>query len=235
MFKSMECPECREKITSFFEGLSDEEYNRLQEEKVEETYKPGEVLFRAGNRPVGLFWVNHGMVKLYKPGAQGRDQIVRLSTEGELLGYRSMICNERYAATAETLEKSEIGFVSLQFFQEVMKNNLEVSRKLLGILCHDLKRAEEHTAGLSQQTVRERLADILLYLQHHFGTEEDGKTLKIRLSRKDMAALTGTANETLIRLLRNFKDEGLIDLERKLISIEEPEKLKRISQGFAPV
>ena len=233
MFDIIECPVCKEKVSSFFKGFTDEEFEELKEEMVLNKYKPGETLFREGNMPVGLYWINHGKVKLYKPGAQGREQIVRLSTEGELLGYRSMICNERYAATAETIEQSYISFVSNKFFNEIIQSNSALSSKLMELLCKDLRNAEEHTAGLAQQSVRERVADVLLYLYKNFGTEEDGKTLQIKLQRKDLAALAGTANETLIRLLRDLKDEAIIDLDRKFIKIEDPKRLENVSMGIA--
>jgi CRP/FNR family transcriptional regulator len=100
------------------------------------------------------------------------------------------------------------------------------------LLSNDLKSAENQMASLSQKSVRERVADTLLMLRTFYGVENDGKTLKSNLSREDLANIVGTATESLIRMLSEFKNEGLIDLNNKKITIVNLEKLKKVAHQF---
>ncbi len=213
------CEDCTSRDCSIFEGLSDKEVVNLSSNKVGNFYKKGQIVFYEGNRPSGLFCVSKGKVKLYKLGYEGKEQIIRLAKEGDILGYRSLIGGEAYSASATVLEDAYICFIPKAVFFGMVNSNGELSMKLMHLLSQDLRAAENRIAELAQKSVRERLAETLLMLKEYYGAEDDHGMLNVSLSREDLANIVGTATETVIRLLSEFRQEKLIDLNGRKIRI----------------
>ncbi len=195
-------------------------------------FSKGQVLFHEGSFSHGLFVVYSGKVKVFKLGADGKEQIVRLARSGELLGYRSLISGEKCNATAEALENTVACHIPKETLFEFMRSNPGLSLKFMELLAKDLRQAEEKITHLAQDSVRQRLAQTLLLLQENFGFAADGKTLDIILSREDLASIVGTATETVIRLLSEFKKDAMIDLVEKKIVILDRDNLLRTSNLF---
>lgn len=158
-------------------------------------------------------------------GDDGKDQIIRLVKAGDILGYRALLSGERYSASAEALEDTQVCFIPRDLFIKVLKLDSNLAFEMMKLLSDELHRAEIKLTHLAQKPIRERLAETLLFIKETYGYEADGVTLNVRLSREDIANLVGTATESAIRLLSEFKKEGLIELEGKKIKIMQPREL----------
>ena len=188
-------------------------------------FRKGEIIFKKGTAPLGLFCINKGKVKLSITGEDGKEQIIRLANEGDLMGYRALLSGGMYHATALPLEPCELSFVSKQTFLEVLKKDSALSFEMMKLLSDDLKNAETQITHLAQKPVRERLAEAVLFLKQTYNFEEDLQTINVTLTREELANIVGTATETAIRLLSEFKQDGIIDLIGKKIKILDLSRL----------
>jgi len=201
----------------------------MAECKTSYTIKKGEPIFEEGEITKGVFCIKQGVCKMSKLSANGKDQIVKLVKPGELLGQRSMISDEPANLSAVALEDMEVCFIPKTEIMGFFNNNNQFSMNVMRTICGDLKEADDHMVGMAQKTVKERLAETLIYLEDAFGKNEDG-SLHIQLSREELAGMIGTATESCIRLLSEFNKNGWIELTGKKISIIEKNKLKRMAE-----
>lgn len=162
-----------------------------------------------------------------KLSANGKDQIVKLNQKGELLGQRSLISDEPANLSAIAVEDMEVCFIPKSEIIGFFNQNNAFSMSLMKSVCGDLKDADDMMVNLAQKNVKERLAQTLLYLEEKFGVLEDN-SLRLQLSREEIASIIGTATESCIRLLSEFKKLGLIELNGKKITILDKAKLKRM-------
>jgi CRP/FNR family transcriptional regulator len=226
------CETCETRDCSIFKSLSSEDLESLSLNKAGNVYKKGQNVFFEGNRPSGLYCLNKGKVKVYKLGYGGKEQIVRIAKEGDILGYRALLSGENYTASATALEDAYICFVPKHIFFTIMNTNAELSMKMMHLLSHDLKSAENKIAEMAQKNVRERLAETLLMLKENYGFENDHGLITVALSREDLANLVGTATETIIRLLSEFKEEKMIDLTGRKIRIINQQALVKTAHLY---
>jgi len=196
------------------------------------TFRKGQVIFGEGAHPLGLYCVNNGKIKLSHRGEDGKEQIVRLSKEGDVLGYRALLTNDTYNATAVALDDTEICFIPRDTFFNVLKNNPDLSFEIIKMLSTELRKAEDRITDLAQKPVRERMAEGLLFLKETYGYEADGSTINLVLSREDIANLVGTATETAIRLLSEFKNDKIVEFVGKKIRILDAERLVRTAHLY---
>lgn len=209
---------------------SGDQLDFISEAKSCYTYKKGQTIFFEESRPLGLFCVNKGKIKIYKTGIDGKEQIIHFGQGGDFLGYRALIADEKYSVSATALEETTACFIPRDSFIEMLDNNPKLSRTLLKSLCHEIGIANERIQSMAQKNVRERLADTLLLLHHTFNEHNDENTLiDITLPREDIANIVGTATETLIRLLSEFKNDGLVKFEGKKIRLLDIAKLERLA------
>jgi len=222
------CATCGSRKDSLFGNLCGEDLEALSDGKSCVMYKKGQTLFYEGTRPMGLFCINSGKVKVYKMGSQGREQIIRLSGSGDFLGYRALLGEEFYSASATVLEDATICFIPKSNFLELLRTNQAFFGSLTKSICHELGVMEEQMAMLAQKSVRERLATTLIMLKETYGVEgQESMLIDIALSREDIANIVGTATETVIRLLSDFKSSNLIAFEGKKIRVLDPKGLVR--------
>lgn len=224
---AIRCHTCPSRGESLFCDLHNEDLTNVDEAKSCGQYKKGQHVFAEGTRPQGLYCVHKGKVKVYKTGDDGKEQIVRLEKEGSILGYRAILSGENYSLSAEALEEAVICFIPRSTFISVLDHNSSLSFQMMRLLSLDLKQAEKRITALAQKPVRERLAESLLFIKETYGFEADGATLNVVLTREELANIVGTATETLIRLLSDFKKEGLIELEGKKIKFANAKELVR--------
>lgn len=189
------------------------------------SFKKGQVIFSEGGHPLGLFCINDGKVKIEHSGVDGKEQIVRMAKGGDVLGYRALLSNERYNASAVALDDTDVCFIPKDPFFNVLKTSPGLSLDIIKMLSSELRKAEETITDLAQKPVRERMAEALLFLKETYGFEEDGQTINVILSREDIANLVGTATETAIRLLSEFKKDGIVESVGKKLRIANIEKL----------
>ncbi len=231
-FEIPDCETCSVKNHSIFAVLQKDDLHEISFNKGCSFYKRGQAIFQEGSRPIGAFCINSGKVKVSKIGDEGREQIVRLSKKGDVVGYRALISGENYTASATALDDCVICQIPKSIFHEILRKNPELSLKVMQLLSHDLKESEKKMADLVQKPVRERLAQALLMLAEIYGYENDNKTLDVILSREDVANIAGTATETIIRLLSDFNKEKLIALTGKKIQLLDKNKLVRTANVF---
>lgn len=222
------CEQCIVRELSSLKALNKGELLRLAECKTSSLIKKGDPIFEEGDTVNGIYCITVGVCKLSKLSANGKDQIVKLVKAGELLGQRSMISDEPANLSAVALEDMEVCFIPKSEVLNFFDTNNQFSMNLMKTICGDLKETSDHLVSVSQKTVKERLAETLIYLQETFGKNDDG-SLRIQLSREEMAGMIGTATESCIRLLSDFNKLGLIELNGKKIILKDIGKLKRIA------
>ena len=175
---------------------------------------------------MGVFCINRGKVKIYKLGIDGKEQIIRIAKEGNLLGYRAMIGEDVYPVSAETLEESVICFIPKRDFIKVLHETPILHERLLKEACRELGLMTESMTNLAQKSVSERLAIALLMLKNTYGMDgAENAPVVINLTREDLANIVGTATETLIRLLHDFKADKLIETDGRKIKAIDTEGL----------
>ncbi len=216
-----------------FEGLSEDEGVLLNSSMITHDYKKGQVIFRAGMTPNGIFLLHSGKVKKYTIGNDGKQHIFYICNSGEALGYHSLLSEEPYPDYAETLEDSSLSFISKDVFLTLLDQSKQLSQKLLKCLSHEFTVFIHSTTVFAQKTVRERLALALLMLKEKYTNKDSHeKPVEIAILREDLANIVGTAIETLVRLLRDFKDEQIIETKGRTIRILHPAKLVRIANLY---
>ncbi|MBU2060597.1 Crp/Fnr family transcriptional regulator [Flavobacterium frigidarium] len=223
------CEQCIVREFSSLKALKKDELLKIADCKTSYTIKKGDTIFSEGEQVNGIFCIKDGVCKLSKLSQNGKEQIVKLITKGELLGQRSMISDEAVNLSAVALEDMEVCFIPKADIMGFFDENNQFSMNVMKNICGDLKESEAHTVSMAQKTVKERLAETLLYLETSFGKNEDG-SLHIQLSRDELAGMIGTATESCIRLLSEFKKLNLIALSGKSITIIDSAKLKKLAE-----
>ena len=222
------CEQCSVREFSSLKTLTKEELLTLSDCKTSHIIKKGDAIFEEGENVNGIYCIKEGVCKLTKLSANGKDHIVKLVTRGELLGQRSMISDEPVNLSAIALEDMQVCFIPKTEVMGYFDKNNQFSLSVMKSICGDLKDADDHLVNLAQKTVKERLAETLLYLHDTFGKKEDN-SLKVVLSRDELASMIGTATESCIRLLSDFNKLGLIELNGKKIVLKDINALKKLA------
>ena len=222
------CDTCFIRTHTLFRHLSDEEFEQISLNKITESYKRGSIIYQEGNRMKGFFCVHDGIIKIYKTGFDGKEQIIRFAKPGDVIGYRSVLSNEPACTTTEVIQDCIVCHIPSNTLFNLVKNNGNFSLELMQLTCRELGEANTYITDIAQKTVRERLAEILLHLKDEFG-EDSEENLNISLTREELANIVGTATESVIRLLSEFKNDQLIQIQGRKIKILDEPGLKRIS------
>lgn len=227
-----ECQRCAFREHSLFKNCQHDELLEMNENKCFHTYKKGQVIFHEGNRPFGLFCVFDGKVKISRLNSDGKEQIIRLAKSGDTLGYRSLIENTKYTASAVALDDTQACFLPATDFNSLIDSNVKVANDLMKMLAKALGESQERMIHMAMKPVRERLAEALLLLKATYHKTELADLFSIAISREDLAAIVGTAKETVIRFLSEFKEEGIVSSHGSTITILKPDRLLKISQLY---
>lgn len=222
--------EILENPKSPFYILTPEEKEELQDSISLTSYRRNEYIFREGDKPSGFMMLVTGKVKIFKEGVGGREQIIRMSKPMGIIGYRAFFADENHIATAVTLEDSVIANISMEFILHRAVKNSEFSLRLIRKLARELGFANLRTVTLTQKHIRGRLAESLILLAEKYGFEHDGTTLKVYMSREDIANLSNMTTSNAIRTLSTFANEKLITIDGRKIKILDLQRLDRISK-----
>lgn len=225
------CEDCFVKLHTSFRTLSEDQIDALNYEKACNLYKRGDTVYHEGHRGNGVYCVNKGVLKLYKTGLDGKEQIIRFAKAGDIIGFRSVLSDEISCTTAKVVEDAVLCFIPAKLFVQLAKDNSEFSMHLIKLSCKELGEANKYILDLAQKNLRERVAEVLLLLYDTFDLDKDN-TIKVSLTREEIANIVGTATESVIRQLSDFKKEKVIDLKRRKIKINDLQKLKKISGIF---
>lgn len=193
------------------------------------SYRRGEVIFQQGARVKGVYCVLKGKVKIGRWTDTGKEKIVRLAGENDVIGYRSLLSGSPYHATGVALDDTLVAFVPSDTFIRMIDTNPAISGSVIRLLCKDLDESEIRQLDMATKNVRSRLAEVIVQLMETYGLNDDSKTLSVRLKREDLAALVGAAKEVVIRMLSSFKDEGIISSKGRALAIENLPALKKIA------
>ncbi len=199
-----------------------EELRKLSEERKSKFYKKRETLFEEGDFPRYLFFIKSGKVKVFKTNEDGKEYIINIYRPGEFVGYVDLIKGNEYSESASALEDTEASLVPKDDFQKLLYRNRDVSSQLIKMLANNIAEKEEQLLQLAYNSVRKRVADAILQL-----SEKEAKQ-DIQILRDDLARIVGTAKESVIRMLTEFKEDGYIEIVDGAIHIVDRERLENM-------
>lgn len=222
------CTTCGARHKSVFCNQNEEQLIDTDNHKACDFYKKNEVIFKEGQYSKGLYCVNKGKVKLLKSGAQGKDQIIRFATAGDIMGYHSLLTGTPLSASARAIDEAAVCFIPADQFFKMIKQDHQFSLKLLELSAQNWNNASKLVTDMAQKTSKQRLAEMLLWLEKTFGETQDGH-IDIKLSREDLANMVGTATEATIRLLSELKKNDIIELSGKNIRLVNKQDLAKVA------
>ena len=187
-------------------------------------FKRKQIIYSEGNHPYRLLYIQKGKVKTFKTNSDGKELTVGLFSEGDFLGYTALLEGSTYKETAEAIDETEIAVIPAEEFESLLHVSKEVTQKFIKLLAKNITEKEEQLLGLAYNSLRKRVADALITLQHKYQTGRD-ENFSIHISREDLANIAGTATESLIRTLSDFKSEKLIEIRDGYIIIINEKKL----------
>jgi CRP-like cAMP-binding protein len=225
------CENCIVRKFNALRAMSKEELKAVSDSKISQKVKKGEVIFEEGEKLNGIYCVRGGVSKLAKLSPNGKDQIVKLASKGEVLGQRSVVAEENSNLSATAVSDMEMCFIPKEAIVSALHKNPDFTYEVLRHMAHDLREADDVIVNMSQKTVKERIAEALLYMKNNFGEDKEGY-LALVLSREDIANVVGTATESCIRILSDFKKQGLIKTSGKRMAIVEARQLQDLADGF---
>jgi CRP-like cAMP-binding protein len=225
------CDRCALESSSIFKYLTPDEVVSINFEKDFRQYKRGDILYQEGNRISGFYCINSGIIKVFKTGFDGKEQIIRFAKQGDIIAYRSVLSNELACTSAKVIEDCQVCFIPSEILISFIKTNPNFALELIKLACHELGEANSFITDIAQKTVRERLAEVLLFLVNDFGLDNQ-QYLNISLTREELANIVGTATESVIRLLSEFKSDKLVELNGRRIKIINTRGLEKISNVF---
>jgi len=212
---------------SFKERLSNTDFERYLGAKKRLSFQKHDIIFDDGEIPKGVYVLEKGAAKLSKSGSFGKDQILRFIKEGDIIGYRALLCGENFQAKAEAMTDVECTFLPADVFMDLLEVDPQLSFIMLQKISYELGESSNTITFLAQKTVRERLAEILILLEQKLGTDPEG-FIKISLTREEIANIIGTATESAIRLISEFKGDQLIEVDGRNIKILNHDKLMKL-------
>lgn len=191
-------------------------------------YKKKQIIFSEGNCSRNLYFIKKGKIKTYQTNDYGKQLVVDLYSENDFIGYVQLLENTNYTESAEALEETELLVIPRSDFNDLIKNNPEVMKFFVSLLTKSVTEKKNQMIGLAYNSLRKKVADSLLMICKKYKMDDENLNV-IEISRDNLAAIAGTATESLIRTLTDFKSEKLIDIENNNIKILNKSKLERLS------
>lgn len=198
----------------------------ISKNKSTSLYKKKEVIFHASDEPHYLYFINKGKVKTYKTHNDGKEFITNVYKEGDFFGYRPLFENDPYSDSALALVESEIYKIPKDDFLSLMFKNRDIANQFVKLLSNDIEEQEKKLLRLAYDSVRKRTAEALLHLNQQYNGE--GPENKVSVAREVLAGIAGTATETVIRCLSEFKEDKFISIRGREITITDKEGLEKI-------
>jgi len=215
---------------SVFYLLTGEEKKELEQNVSLYHYKKNEIIFNQGDKPAAFLTLVTGRVKIFMEGIGGREQIIRMAGSMEIIGFSSLFAEKNHISTAVALEDSLVCSVNYHFITDVALRNYYFSKQIIRKLSEELSFSNCRTVSLTQKHIRGRLAETLILIKEKYGYENDGVTLRIYLSREDIANFSNMTTSNAIRTLSAFAKEKVIAVDGRKIGILDYGRLERISK-----
>ncbi len=208
---------CREKLLDEVNGVKQSSF-----------YKKDQIIVFEGNPVLGLFFIQSGKVKVTSSGLNGRNQVVRLTKSGDIIGHRGY-GGDVYPISAIAIDDTTICFIDNESIHEVFMNNAQLTFELMMYYSKELRNSEQKIKNLTQMNVREKVAEALIYAMQYFTHDNE---IRIELKRQDIADLVGINTEQLSRIISEFKREAIISVAKNVIIIKRPSELAAIIKPF---
>jgi CRP-like cAMP-binding protein len=221
---------CLEGSSSIFKGLNQKDKETLAHQHNVAIIKKGQFLFKEGEKPRGLICLASGKVKVFKDGVGGRGQILKMVRQQGFIGYKNLFSDIPWSVSAIAIEESAICIFEKNSFVRTLKKNPDLTIKFIKVIADELWFSNNRLVSLTQKHIRGRLAESLLILRDTYGYEPDGKTIRVSLSREDIANLSNMTTSNAIRTLSNLATEEIIEITGRKISILDSNNLEHISE-----
>ena len=218
-------------MSEMWNALLPEEKRIVTDNFVISKFKKNQIVYSENEEPEFLWCLLKGKVKMYKTGIGDRVQILRLYSPVQYFGYRAYFANEPYVSSVAAVEESIIGSVPMKIVERLIRGNINLAMFFIHELSRNLGGSDTKIVNLTQKHIRGRLAEALLLLRDNYGLEDDSATLKIYMSREDLASLSNMTTANAIRTLAAFVSEKLILVDGRKIKIINEEMLQRISKN----
>ncbi len=211
---------------SILNVLSEQDYSDLVANQSDQKYLKGDVIFREGSVPAGIFLIRSGKVKKYKVDSLAKEQIIYVANQEELIGYHAVLSGERYPDSAAAIEDCLISFIPKEDFISVLHRSPAFTQRLLKALSHEFTVLTNSISVIAQRSAPERLAIALIVLREKYKEEGSAeREIVLNISRTDLANMVGIAQENVIRLLKEFKEEGIVETDGRKILIKDVKRL----------
>jgi len=214
---------------SHFPSLSENDQRLLFNESLIKFYDKGENLYFQDDKLFGSYYIYSGIIKIYQTGSEGKEQIIRFSNSKELIAFRSVINQELACTSAKAIVESLMLYIPSKLLIKLLKSNSEFAFQMIRIVCSELGESNGYITDIAQKSVKRRLAEILVKLTNSFGLDNE-MILKLSISREELANIVGTATETVIRIMKEFKNEKIIESRGRKLLILNLDRLKEISR-----
>jgi CRP/FNR family transcriptional regulator, polysaccharide utilization system transcription regulator len=229
-YKNPYIESCLEGTSSVFKGLNQKDKEIISQNHTICYFKKGEFLFKAGDKHRGLICLASGKVIVFKDGVGGREQILKLVKPQGFIGYRALFSEHTWSVSARAVEDTVICVFDKSILVKILKKNAELAVRFIRILSEELTYLNNRTLSLTQKHIRGRIAESLLLMRDTYGYEEDSETIRVTLSREDIAGLSNMTTSNAIRTLSNLAAEGIIKIRGKRIAILNSKNLEHISE-----
>ncbi|PIE49757.1 MAG: Crp/Fnr family transcriptional regulator [Flavobacteriales bacterium] len=224
------CEQCLIREFGSLRALKPEELKAMSDEKDIVSFGKGDVIFEEGQILKGVYCLKEGACKMSRLNANGKEQIVKFLKKGDMLGYRSVLSEEPTTLTVTALQDLQACFIPKKEIFYAIEHNPKFSMDMMRTVCSDLRDANMAVSNMAQKNVKQRLADAIIFLKETFGEKDN--YINISLTREELASIVGTATESAIRILSEFKKEKLLDIKGKQLSILDEAGLLRLAKGF---
>jgi CRP-like cAMP-binding protein len=229
---SSHCQDCKTRYQGKLRGINEESLETIDSSKTCNMYKKGQRLIQEGTRPLGVYCIKSGKVKVFKLGQQGKEHITTILKEGDLVGYRAMLSDSLFHVSVEALEEVVACHIPREEFLKSFQSDKVLNTTLITELSTEVISLTNIITDIAQKPVRERTAATLVLLDSVYASNSKGNSepilSEINLTRESLANMVGTATETLIRIIHDFKEEELISTTGRKIKIQDLKALQRI-------
>lgn len=219
-----------EDLAAIWSILDGDEKRRIIDAFTLHHFKKNQIIYAENENPEMLWCLLKGKVKIFKDGIGGRVQILRLIRPVQYFGYRAYFAKEPYVSSASAFEASTLGAIPMSLVEELIHNNRDLAWFFIHELSRNLGGSDTKIVNLTQKHIRGRLAEALVVLRDNYGYEDDDSTLRIYMSREDLANLSNMTTSNAIRTLSGFVAEKIITVDGRRICILNEPMLRKISK-----
>jgi CRP-like cAMP-binding protein len=221
---------CANGTRGFFCCITGPHLEQIERRKVERHFERGETVFREGDPADAVHCIQRGVVKLYKLGPDGEELVIRLLGAGDIMGYRPLLANDAFAATARVLEATTVCTFEREFLFNLLRDSPDLAMHIMKKLASELRVSEDQMMSRIVEHVAQRTARFLLWLLETRAESDHHAQFESALRREDMAMVIGTTPETLSRVLHDLERREIVGLSRKAIRIREPARLRLLAE-----